>query len=89
MATHIVWFSDGAVDDTWGYIAFRIADPDRGVLEIWAGVAGTHILGSIWTDKGRDKELYFGDILLCGNIDELPGATYHGYLGISLLNLDD
>jgi hypothetical protein len=89
MATHIVWFSDGAVDDTWGYIAFRIADPDRGVLEIWAAVAGTHILGSIWTDKGRDKELYFGDILLCGNIDELPGATYHGYLGISLLNLDD
>lgn len=80
-----ILFDDGGPANNWGYIIARVTDPDNGILEVWAGVAGTQGVGSTWINFGRYKEIYFGDILLCQNHGALPGATYHGFLGISLL----
>jgi len=81
-------YYDGTSVNNWGYIAVRIADMDNGVLEVLAAVSGTWNPETlVYDDKGWDKELYFGGILLCGNIDRLPGSSYHGYLNVSELGI--
>jgi hypothetical protein len=73
------------------YIALSVSDPDNGILEVWAWCKGTYDwLTARWSGKPSDLECWFGDIELCNNIDPHNyQTTYHGYLGISLLNLDD
>jgi len=68
-----IWFHDS--DGYNGYISFRMIDPDNGILEIWGWVK----------ELGYKRELYAGNINLCGNVHTLPGLTYHGWLPISMI----
>jgi len=71
-----------------GYIAFRLIDPDHGILEVWAHLTGEE-LDDDYEDytKGLPREIYFGDIQLCNSTNTrlFRVYDYHGFLPISLL----
>ena len=83
-------FYDGSHEYGYAFIQATLTDPDNGVFKIWAKVSGTYDAPTgHFTNKHHDQSLYWGDILLCDNFQWNTGTEYHGYLGISLLNLDD
>ena len=69
-----------------GWIAYRLIDPDNGIFEIWAKCSGEYSYGA-WYNKLRNQTLYFGKIELCNNTGFPYNPYYHGFLGISLLDL--
>ena len=90
-ATGTCFFYDGSTYNAslgWNrsWFAYRIADADRGILEVWAHCPGYwNPLTMSWEQKNMDHCIYFGEIMLCNNYDFNHNPDYHGWLPISLI----